>query len=97
MDFLNGDVKRVNLMFWSFVMIFAFCEMGELVSNQFNEFEMTLGQCKWYLFSLNLQRMCIIVLANAGQPTTVHGFGNIVCTRESMKKVILHVAAKIKY
>ena len=63
--------------------------MGEMVTNQFDEFEEELSQCNWYMFSMKLQRIYMIVLVNAEQPTTVHGFGNIVCARESMKKVIL--------
>lgn len=82
-------------MFWSFVMIYVFCEMGEMVTNQFEMFERALGQCNWYLFSMKLQRIHLIVVANAQQPTIVHGFGNIVCIRESMKQVILlHKTAK---
>lgn len=90
MDFLDDDVKRANLMFWSFIVIYVFCEMGEKVTNQFNEFGEELGQCNWHLFSMKLQRIYIIALANADQPTTIHGLGHIVCVRESMKKVILH-------
>lgn len=74
-------------MFWSFALVYAFCEMGENVTNQFNEFEKELGQSDWYIFSMKLQRIYIIVLANAEQPKTVHGFGNIMCLREYMKKV----------
>lgn len=86
-EFINGDVKRVNLMIWSFVTIYAFCEMGETVTSQFNIIEESLNECNWYLFSLKLQRIHLIVLANAQHPTTVNGFGNLVCTRDSMKKV----------
>lgn len=91
MDLLIDDGKIINQLFWSFALIFAFCEMGETVANQFNEFEKELGQRNWYSYSLKLQRIYIFVLANAEQPTTVHGFGNIVCVRESMKTVILYL------
>lgn len=87
MDLLDDDVKRIILMFWSFALIYAFCENGEMVANDFIDFEKELGQCNWYLFTLRLQRIYIIVLMNAEQSTVVHGFGNIVCVRESMKRV----------
>lgn len=82
-------------MFWSFALIYAFSEMGEMVTIQFNDFEMELGQCNWHLFPLKLQRIYLIILANAEQSITVHGFGNIVCVRESMKRVILHPSLMI--
>lgn len=66
--------------------------MGEMVTNQFNDFAMELGQCKWYSFSMKLQRIYLIVLANAEQSISVRGYGNIVCVRESMKRVILHAS-----
>lgn len=88
LEYLNGDVKRVNLMFWSFVLIYLFCEMGQSVTNQFEMFEEELCRRDWYLFPLKLQRIHLIVLANAQQPTTLNGFANLVCIRESMKTVI---------
>lgn len=63
--------------------------MCQLVTNQFYEFEMELGQCKWYLLEMKLQRIYHIFLTNANQPTTVHGYGHIECVRISLKKIIL--------
>lgn len=68
-------------------MIFLFCEPGDAVANQFDEFTDEFTQCKWYTFPVEMQRMCVIVLANAQQPTAVQGFGNLECTRQSMKRV----------
>lgn len=86
-EFLNDDVKRVNLMSWSFVMIYSFCEMGQMVTTQHNVFEEELHQCSWYLFPMKLQRIHLIVLANAENAPTVSGFGNIECLRTSLKNV----------
>lgn len=97
MEFLNDDVKRINLMFWSFILVYVFCEKSEMIANQFKQFEEELCQCKWYLYSVQLKRIYIIVVANAQLPTTVHGFGNIVCARESMKRVILYKSPLNEY
>lgn len=91
MDLLNDDVKRVNLCFWSFINIYAFCELGHSVANQFYEFEMELQKCKWYFFEMKLQRIYLIFLEIAGQPTTINGYGNIECERVSLKRVISRV------
>lgn len=91
MDLLNDDVKRINLCFWSFINIYAFCEMGHTVTNQFDAFELELEQCKWHLFDKKLQRIYLIFLAIVEQQTTINGYGNIECVRVSLKRVISHV------
>lgn len=62
--------------------------MGQMVTSQFDAFDEELGQCNWDLFPMKLQRIHLVVMVNAQQPTTVNGFGNLICTRESMKRVI---------
>lgn len=91
MDFLNDDVKRVNICFCSFVNICLYCEMGQTVTNQFVEFEVELHRSKWYLFKTELQRNYLIFLAIAEQSITAYGYGQIECIRLSLKKVISHV------
>lgn len=92
---MNDDVKRVNLCFWSFVDICAFCEVGQMVTNQFDEFEVELEKCKWYLFETKFQRNYLIFLSIAEQPTTTYGYGHIECLRASLKKVISHVYTSV--
>lgn len=75
-------------MFWSFIMIYVYCEMGQNVTDQLDNHEYELGQSNWYLFPIELQRIHSIVLAIAQHPTTINGYGNIVCSREAMKLVI---------
>lgn len=74
---------------WSFVQLFFVCEIGERVSQEFEMFDETLYQSKWYLFPIELQRMLVIVVSNAQQSVFVQGFGNILCTRDSFKRVRL--------
>lgn len=87
MDLLNDDVKRINLCFWSFIDIYAFCETGQTVTDRFNDFEMELQQCKWYSFELKLQRNFFLFASIAEKPTTTYGYGHIECVRSSLKKV----------
>lgn len=93
MDLLNDDVKRINLCFWSFINIYAFCELGHTVTSQFDEFEWELEQSKWYLFESKLQRIYLIFMAVAEQSTSINGYGNIECVRVSLKRVIWHTCA----
>lgn len=57
------------------------------VSEQFDLLDDALCDCDWYLFPMKMQQMFIIVMAGTQQPTIVQGFGNVLCTRETFKKV----------
>lgn len=81
-------MKRVILTLWSLLAINWFCEMGEMLTNEFNMFEAALGQLDWYLYTIKLQRMHSMLLSNAQQRVTHNGFANTVCSRDSMKAVI---------
>lgn len=72
---------------WTFFIIAILCELGERVTQQFNAFNEQVIQCEWHLFSLDLQRMLLIFMCDSQQPAFVRGFANIVCTRDSFKKV----------
>lgn len=76
------------LMMWSFVVIFFNCEIGQDVRNQCNELSDAIyRKCHWYILPRKLQRMLIIIIANAHQPVSIRSFGNIECTRDSFKQV----------
>lgn len=75
------------MVFWTFALIFFFCELGEMVTNQFNQFSDVLGQSSWYLFPIELQRMLVTAIVNAQEPVIIRGFGNTMCTRDAFKLV----------
>lgn len=64
-----------------------FCEFGELVADQFEIFNDAIIQSNWYLAPIQIQKMLIIVMANSQRPTLIRGYGNILCVRETLKKV----------
>ena len=74
-------------MFWIFATIAFFCEMGEMVTDQFEKFNTKLYQCDWYLFPIEVQRMLVIFMSDTQKPVFIHGYGNILCIRENFKKV----------
>lgn len=80
-------IMPVIIVFWAFILIFSYCELGKKVTNAFNDFNEQLCQAKWYLLSVDIQRMLLIFMSDAQQPVLLRGFGNIVCTRDSFKNV----------
>lgn len=86
-------IKPFFMVSWSFLPVFLFSEFGEMLSEQFALFNDVLNQCKWYQLPLPMQRMLMIVMANAQRTTKILGFGNLFCRRIAFKKVcqsILH-------
>lgn len=67
--------------------MFCACEMGERLSNQFNAINDTLCKSKWYSFPIGIQRIMVIVIANAQQDAYIQSFGTLPCARNSFKMV----------
>ena len=80
-------IRTSVLLFWSLAMTFVACEFGEMLTNQFCCFNETIEQCDWYAFPHKIQRIFVVVVANTQQPTYIHSFGNIPCSRDSFKRV----------
>lgn len=74
---------------WVFVLTFLFCEPGERVSNQFESFGEELQRCNWYKLSMEMQRLYAIFLLNTQQPIIIESYGQLQCTRETFKRVII--------
>lgn len=75
-------------MIWSFAMMAFYCEFSQMVCEECNLFNEELHQCDWYLFPIEMQQMYLIFLSDTQQLTIVRGYANILCTRDTFKKVI---------
>lgn len=73
---------------WSFALIYFLTELGEIVATQFSLFHVEFSECKWYLLSIEMQQMLVIVLADGQRPMYIRGYGDISCRRITFKKVI---------
>ena len=83
-----GDVLVMYFkMFYSYGAIGVYCELCEQISNGFEEVSDTIYQLDWYTYPMEIQRMLPIILNHAQQPVEIVSFGNIVCSRDTFKKV----------
>lgn len=82
-------VNQLCVTFWSFALIFLFCNFGEKIGGQFNKLNDVIYQCNWYLCPLKTQQMFPMILTATQNVPTMTSFGNVVCSRESFKKVTL--------
>lgn len=73
---------------WVFFYVFAICEPGERVANQFNEFGMKFERCEWSkLSAIGMQQMYLIFLSDTQHPRNLQTYGGIQCTRDTFKRV----------
>lgn len=60
---------------------------GEQVSNRLDAIRDGITECEWYLFPNEVQKMFLTIMTATQQPIIFRGFGNILATRETFKKV----------
>lgn len=89
---MDGDSKPIKLSLFTVltclgIILFSFCELSQMVTNQFESFGDELGRCNWYLFSIEIQKKFLFALLNTQLPVSIIGFGNFDASREMSKKV----------
>lgn len=80
-------MKPLVLLYWSFLQILLFCDFGERLTGRFDEIDLTLFECNWYTFPMEIQKMLPMLLMSTQSPVVLQGFPNVSCTREAFKKV----------
>lgn len=76
-------------MFWLLALMYTLCQFGQQMTDQFSSFEHTIVGTDWYTFPIDMQRHFIIIMKTGQDPVELKGFGNVYCSRETFKKVIL--------
>lgn len=72
---------------YAFGMTFLTCELGQRMSNAFEEIHDVIGHFHWYLFPDEIKRMLPMILMNLQEPVELKCFGSFSCCRDSFKKV----------
>lgn len=83
-------VQALSGVLGSLVLIFFLCELGNMVTNQYELLNDEMYQCDWYSFSIEMQQMFVTFMSFTQQPVLIHGYGNTLtqCRRDTFKKVI---------
>lgn len=71
----------------SFGITYIICEIGQQITNAFEEIEDVIGQIDWYLFPIEFKRMFPMFVNAAQQPMEIACFGSVPCSRGTYKKV----------
>ena len=57
------------------------------MTNEFAAFNGVLWQCDWYLLPMEMQKLFVIVMADAQQSVFIRGYGKSLFIRDLLKKV----------
>lgn len=68
-------------------LIFVACELGQRISDAFEEICDMIEKFNWYSFPDELKTNLTTILIVAQQPVEIECFGSIACSRFSFKKV----------
>lgn len=69
-------------------LVFFPCEVGQRLTNAFDETNYKFEQLQWYLFPVKIQRMLPTILSIVQTPMVLEWFGIVSGTRDQFKKVI---------
>lgn len=72
---------------FALALVFIICELGQRMSDTFDEIDSTLDKSDWYLFPIEIKRMLPMIIANAQEPVSLECFGSIICSRNTFKNV----------
>ena len=75
--------------FYAFGVVLIICELGQRLTNAFEEICETVEHFDWYLIPLEIQKSLPILLIAAQKPIVLECFGSISGTRDTFKIVSL--------
>lgn len=67
--------------------LLAACETGQLYTDKFMDISDQFEQLKWYLLTVDTQRILPTILIGLHQPFVFECYGIVACSREQFKKV----------
>lgn len=73
--------------FWASIMVFFASEIGDRISNAYEEIDDEMGQLDWYSLPPKIQIFLPTIIINTQQPMFIKCFGSATCSRETFKKV----------
>lgn len=80
-------ILTISEAFYGFGAVFVACDLGQRVTNAFNEISLKIENFNWYLFPTESKRILPIILAVSHEPVTLECFGSISLSRDIFKRV----------
>lgn len=75
---------------YAYFFTFTPCEIGQRITNAFDECSDTLNQFHWYLFTPGIQRMLPMIIQFTQEPIVLYCFGTKAAIRDTFKYVCIN-------
>lgn len=75
--------------FYAFGSLFLVCDLGQRLSNAYDEIDFVINQLDWYQFPDEIRQVWPIIINMVQQSVEIRCFGSVSCNRETLKKVSL--------
>lgn len=72
---------------WVLGLVFISCEIGQQLTNLFEDINDRFDRLNWYLFPLKVQQLLPVVMINIQEPIVFQCFGMINGSRDQFQKV----------
>lgn len=66
---------------------FFACELGQRITNAFDNVDEALNELDWYLFPIGVKKMLAMIMGNTQEIVALKCFGSMVCGRDVFKNV----------
>lgn len=87
--------KSIFLFLIVFGMVFFPCEVGQQITDTFNDINDKFEQLDWYLLPIEVQRMLPTILVGLQKPIVLGCFGIVSGSRDQFKKVIKQINSDV--
>lgn len=67
--------------------LFLFCFFGKMATESYEKMSISLFECDWQNFSIDLQKYLLLMIGNSQRPLYFHGFWVITLDLETYSKV----------
>lgn len=81
--------RYLLFMFANFGWLYIMCDVGDDVTTCFGHISDAIYDCPWHKLPVNLRKYFPSMILIAQKPIYIQGMGNIRCTRETFKVVII--------
>lgn len=77
--------------------LLTYCFLGTLATDSYQNYADLLYETHWYKLPLNLQKLYILMIANAQKPIYYHGFGIIQLKLNIFIKVMIQNSISLSF
>lgn len=75
---------------YGFGAVFIACDLGQRMSNAFNEIDRKIERSHWYLLPSDLKRILPLFIAASQEPVELECFGSATLSRDVFRRVSLN-------